>query len=185
MYSDDYLNIDLLVERVKSGSDEALWELFDYYKPIILSCATQVCNNYRIIEKEDLISECAFILKYLCEKYDKNKSYFSYYISTRLQPYLISKVKSKYLDKVDIISLHSVPESEIQDTLFMIDSSLEDNTDLHFKIGDLPDNLKRAIEMFYFDGLTQVQCAAILKISQPAFSKRIKRALNILKKSYA
>jgi RNA polymerase sigma factor (sigma-70 family) len=179
--SDDYLNIDDLVDKVKSGDKESFWELIDYYQPIIQSCANQVHNKYKTIEAEDLKTECIFIIEHLCKKYDKNKSYFSYFLNTRLQPYLISKVKSKYLEKVDVVSLNSIDESTLQDSSFDLDEMLINNSKIHEGVESLPVKNKQVIDLFYFKNLTQLECATILNISQPAFNKRLKKSLNLLK----
>lgn len=181
MYQNDFANIDLLVEKVKNQDSQALWELFDYYKPIFQSSVNQVYKNYKTVEKEDLMSECIFILKYLCEKYDKNKSYFSYYLSTRIQPYLISKVKSKYIEKIDIVSLNHIDEIELADNYFVLDFSDTNDVDINDKIQQLPEIYQKAIDLFYFQDLTQFECATILNISQPAFNKRLKKSLRLLK----
>jgi len=75
MLSNDYVHIDYLVEKVKQNDSEALSELYDFYRPIISATASRVCNRYKSVEKDDLMSESIFILKELCEKYDKNKSF--------------------------------------------------------------------------------------------------------------
>ena len=77
MFYDDYTHIDSLVERVRENNSDALWELFDFYKPVINSCVRIVHSRYKSVEKDDLLSECIFILKDLCQKYDRDKSYFS------------------------------------------------------------------------------------------------------------
>ena len=183
MCLDDYNNINLLVDKVKKNDSDALWQLFDYYQPVINIYVNNTHSKYKNIEKDDLKSECIFILKHLCEKYDKNKSYFSYYLNTRLQPYLISKVKSKYLEKIDIVSLNNIDESELIDDYFNMDLEKEEYSILDNKINALPEIYKKAIDLFYFQELTQIQCSVILKISQPAFNKRLKKALKLLKEN--
>ena len=179
MFQNDYIHIDSLVNKVKDNNTDALWELFDFYQPIIRSCVSKVNKKYKTIQKEDLISECAFILKDLCNKYDQDKSYFSYYFNTRLQPYLIAKIKSKYLEKNTVISLSTIEEYEHLDQIEI----LEESTILDEAIKGLPDNLKQIIDLFYFKNLTQSECAVILNISQPAFSKKLKTALAKIKKN--
>jgi len=181
MDQNDFVSIDILVDKVKASDSQALWELFDYYMPVMRHTVAQAHKSYRLVEKEDLMSECVFILKYLCEKYDKNKSYFSYYLSTRMYPYLISKIKSKYVEKIETISINNVDESELSDNYFGLDFGESDDIDINDAIDKLPNNHKVAIDLFYFQGFNQLECAAILKISQPAFSKRIKKSLELLK----
>ena len=96
MFYDDYLDIDILVESVCNNNIDALWQLFDFYKPVINSGVNRVHKKYPYIEKGDLTSESILILKDLCSKYNKEKSHFTYFFDTRLQPYLIAKIKSKY-----------------------------------------------------------------------------------------
>ena len=178
MYQDDYLHIDSLVEKVKEKNTDALWELFEFYKPIVNVCVNKVHSRYKTIEKDDLFSECIFIFKDLCEKYDKDKSYFSYYLDTRLQPYLISKVKSKYVDKINLVTLNEAEHYEQEEFSYFF----EGNPALDEALNSLPEKTKHIIDLFYFKNLTQSECAVILNISQPAFNKKLHNALKILRK---
>lgn len=180
MYLNDFSDIDILVEKTKQGDNSAFWTIFEYYTPIVNSVISNVCKKYTTISRDDLLSECVFIVKDLCEKYDKDKSYFSYYLNTRLQPYLIAKVKSTYVSNISILSLHSCDK---EDLIEEIKIEFEDYTYIKEEVDKLPQKLKRAINLFYFDGLTQSECAVILKISQPAFSKQLAKALKILREN--
>ena len=70
-----------MVDKVKNNDSGALWELHDFYLPIIFSNTSKLHKKYPYIEKEDLMSESIFILKGLCEKYIKNKSNFTYFFN--------------------------------------------------------------------------------------------------------
>ena len=63
MPNSNYAHIDLLVMKVREGNNPALWELFDYYQPIILNTIKKINKTYPMVEKDDLYSESAFILK--------------------------------------------------------------------------------------------------------------------------
>ncbi len=180
MYLNDYANIDVLVEKAKHGDNESFWNIFEFYTPVINSVISNVCEKYHTISRDDLFSECVFIVKDLCEKYDKDKSYFSYYLNTRLQPYLVAKIKSTYINSISILSLHSCDKDDLIEEIKI---EFEDYSYLKDEIDKLPLRLKRAINLFYFDGLTQSECAVILKISQPAFSKQLSKALKILREN--
>jgi RNA polymerase sigma factor (sigma-70 family) len=179
MYQNDYLHIDSLVAKVKENNTDALWELFDFYKPIINVCVNKVHSKYKTVEKDDLFSECIFIFKDLCMKYEKDKCYFSYYLDTRLQPYLVSKVKSKYIDKINIVTLNEHEHYDQEEFLGYFDG----NPVLEKAINSLPEKTKHIIDLFYFKNLTQSECAVVLKISQPAFNKKLHKALEILRKN--
>lgn len=178
MTQEEYKHIDDLVEQTRNGNSEAFEMLLDYYAPIIKSTVGTVANKYVSMLREDLFSECVLILHELCMKYDKDKSYFSYYLSNRLKPYLVSKVKSKYIDKIPTVSLSVCDKLEIGE---VINLSVGDHAHLQMEIEKLPDNLRQAIFLFYFEDLTQKECADAIGISQPAFNKRLKKALGILK----
>jgi RNA polymerase sigma-70 factor (ECF subfamily) len=179
MFYDDYLHIDTLVEKVQNKDTDALWELYDFYTPVINSCVSKLNKKYPNVDKEDLVSESIFVLKDLCQKYDKNKSYFSYFFDTRLQPYLIAKIKSKYIEKINIVSLNDSESYEPYEESDFI----EQNAFIHEELEKLPPKMQQIIDLFYFKNLTQSECAVILKISQPAFNKKLHAVLDILRKN--
>jgi RNA polymerase sigma factor (sigma-70 family) len=179
MLSNDYVHIDYLVEKIKKNDSNALCELHDFYKPIIWASANRVCKKYPSVEKEDLISESILILKELCDKYDKNKSFFSYFLETRIQSYMIAKVKSKYIENVAIVSLNEYDSYEPCENC----SIFEDHTELREEISNLPDKLQQIINLIYFKQLTQSECSVILNVSQAAISKRLNKAIKILKEN--
>ena len=52
---------------------------------------------------------------------------------------------------------------------------------LLLQLKELPEVYQEAIHMIYFEDLTQEQSAKKIGITQPAFNKRLKKALKILK----
>ncbi len=172
----NYSHIDSLVEKVQRHDNDALWELFDFYQPLVKACCAKVHTKFLFMDKDDLFSECVLIFKDLCEKYDKDKSYFSYFLETRLQPYLISKIKSKYVEKHQIVDLSECEYYEID-----ISDAYEHKTLIEESLEKIPEIYQKAVDLFYFKNLTQSECALILNITQPAFNKRLKKALDLLK----
>lgn len=179
MSNNDYAYIDSLVEKVQNNDLDAFWELFSFYEPIIVSCVKSVHSKYNTIDSDDIYSESIFVFKDLCLKYNKNRSYFSYFIGTRIQPYLITRIKTKYLNKFHQISLDDV--NNVEPLVYLGD--YEDFIVLRDALDKLNDEQKLAIQLLYFERMTQKECAKILKISQPAFNKKIKKILGILKEN--
>lgn len=179
----NYAEIDSLVDRVKAGDNTALWKLIEYYNPVINSSVNQALQMYPTVEKGDLATECIFIIKHLCDKYEKDKSYFSYFLNTRILAYLISKIKSKYINKTNVVSFDNLKESDYSVDYFDLDYSFDYNFKLQQAINMLPEKFKQAVDLFYFNELTQVECAKLLNITQPAFNKRLSKALEILRKN--
>jgi DNA-directed RNA polymerase specialized sigma subunit len=96
-----------------------------------------------------------------------------------MQPYLIAKVKSKYIDKVSTVSFEDYHELEYYEEPFKI----EDHSELIEEIEKMPKDMKHVIDLFYFKNLNQNECAAIMNISQPAFNKKLKRSIDYLKRN--
>ena len=70
---------------------------------------------------------------------------------------------------------------ELANNYFILDFSDANDVDIHGKIEQLPEIYQKAIDLFYFQDLTQFECATILNITQPAFNKRLKKSLKLLK----
>ena len=51
------------------------------------------------------------------------------------------------------------------------------------EIENLPEKMQQILDLFYFKGLNQTECAIILKISQPAFNKKLQKTLKLLKEN--
>jgi len=145
LYNIDFAYIDSLVEKVKIGESEPLFELFEYYKPLINFSINQLRKRYSSIEKDDLMTDSIFILKDLCIKYDKDKCYFTYFLETRFKPYLLSKIKSQYISKIDIISL-----DEVEESLFLDEKIITDFDPIHEALEQLSPDQKQVIDLFFF-----------------------------------
>jgi hypothetical protein len=177
MCYDNYVQIDFLVEKIKNKDVNALYELHDFYKPMIKVCVNKVHSKYPSVEKDDIFSESVFVLEDLCLKYDKNQVFFSYFLETRMQSYLIAKIKSKYIEKVNITELNENDYYEPCENC----SFFEEHSELREEINELPNELHEIVDLIYFKQLTQSECGLILGISQAAVNKRLKKALKVLK----
>lgn len=176
MLNNDYSYIDSLVEKIKSNDLDSFWELFSFYEPMVLSCVKDVALKYKTVESDDLYSESIFVVKNLCYKYDPTKSNFTFFLGSRIQPYLIAEVKKKYVAKI-----HEVHWDSCESELIQSPESLEDTLFVKGLLAHLSDKEREVIDMFYFQRLTQVQCAKILNITQPAFNQKLKKILSILR----
>lgn len=174
-----YTHINFLVNQIKFGENNALWELIDFYNPIIEYSVKKVKERYTHLDIDDIRSESYLVFKDLCEKFDEEKSFFSYYINTRLLPYLISKIKSKYIHPHEIYSIDELDQIiyyNHSETIFENYNELED------AIKTLSEDDQKLIDLIYNKNLTQAECAIIIKTTQPAVNKRIKKILQNLRK---
>ena len=84
--NDKYQHINELIDRIKNKDTDALSELFDFYKPLFLSSIKRcIAKEPKFSEyKEDMLQESFFVLEKLVNDYDPDLTYFSYFISTRI-----------------------------------------------------------------------------------------------------
>lgn len=177
MLEDRYAYINNLIAKIKNGDSESLFELAEFYKPLILTSIKRcIGKDQRLyLHREDMLSESIFVLEKLVKQYDPSLTYFSYFLSTRIDINLIRYSVDKFLDKNDINENYSFEDSP--DPL----SRIEDVITLHEAINKLNDGQKEVINLYFFQQKDQVESAEILKISQSAFSKRLQRAISSLK----
>ena len=177
MIDEHYVYINSLVDNIKAGQNKHLHELFAFYKPLILSAIRRCCNKEKALysHRDDLNNESLFVLKMLVEKYDKDLSYFSYYLSTRIDHALLAHFKATFLPKIETRDYNEVhhsydPFDKIINEI-VIGEALE----------KLNEKQKEAITFYFFEELTQEESALKAGITQASFSKRLDRALKTLK----
>jgi RNA polymerase sigma factor (sigma-70 family) len=177
MIDDHYVYINSLVNKIKEEDNEALHELFFFYRPLILSAIRRCCNKEKSLysHRDDLNNESIFVLKNLVEKYDSDLSYFSYYLSTRIDHALLAHFKVTFLSKIETRDYSEVyhnydPFDRIMNEI-VIGEALE----------KLNEKQKEAITLYFFEELSQEEAALKAGITQASFSKRLDRALKTLK----
>jgi len=178
MLEDRYSYINELVAKIKRGNSQSLFELHEFYKPLII-CSIKRCVNKEPklnLYKEDLLPESVFVLQKLVEQYDPDLTYFSYFISTRLDINLLRYFIDKFLDKTD----HS-DENDFEDHGYDPFNRVEEAISIQEALNKLNDKQREAINLYFFDNLDQEESALKLGISQSSFSKRLQRALANLK----
>ena len=96
--NDNYIHINSLVEKCKNDDSESLFELFEFYKPLILSSVKRCINKEPKLSRyrDDIFRESIFVLKKLIDQYDPTLTYFSYFLSTRIDINLYRFVADKY-----------------------------------------------------------------------------------------
>lgn len=171
--------IEALVSSVKSDDNKALWQIYDFYKPLILKTCSIVKDAFPTVDRDDLISESVFVVKSLCLSYDPEKGYFPAFMCSRFRAYLISKVKSTYLMKESTFSEITGIIDEMDSSHVVIDDW---HLDIDHALESLKENERQAIEMHYFGGLNYTECAKEIGISRPAFKKRLDIAIGKMQK---
>lgn len=176
--NEKYQHIDELIVKIKDKDSHALLELFDFYKPLIFSSIRRCINKEpKLAEhKEDMLQESYFVLEKIVNDYDPDLTYFSYYISTRIDINLFRKCQH-LIESNEIADLGDNQEDIDVDPF----NRLETKIVLDDAIDMLNEKQQEAIKLYFFDNLDQKEAAERLGIRQAAFSKRLTRALENLK----
>ncbi len=176
--NDKYQHINILIEKIKNKNTDALAELFDFYKPLILSSVKRcIAKEPKLSEyREDMLQESFFVLEKLVNDYDPDLTYFSYFISTRIDINLFRKCQH-LIESNEIVDMLEKYEAVDSDPFNKLETKivLDDAIDL------LNEKQKEAIQLYFFENLDQNKAAERLGIKQAAFSKRLTRALENLK----
>lgn len=178
MSNQNYQEINNLVAKYKNGDKEVIFDLYEYYRPLLFASVKRCISREAHLQsfKEDLVEDSFFVFEKLLDQYDPNLTYFSYFISTRIDINLFRYATEKYKPLVsideDIDSKKQVydPFNRIDD-IIVIESALK----------QLNDKQREAIQLYFFENMEQNEAAKELNITQSSFSKRLQRALVNLK----
>ena len=111
----------------------------------------------------------------MVEKYDSDLSYFSYYLSTRIDHALLAHFKATFLPKIETRDY-----SEVHHSYDPFDKIINEIV-IGEALEKLNEKQKEAITFYFFEELTQEEAALKAGITQASFSKRLDRALKTLK----
>ena len=178
MYEDKYTYINDLVTKAKKDDRKALFQVYDFYKPLILSSIKRCLIKEPKLKthKEDLIFDAIFVLEKIVNQYNPDLTYFSYFVSTRIDINLFRYLQDKY-EFDESIEDHISELNQCVDPFNKIDNIIM----IHGALEKMPVEVREALGMYFFDNLDQKECASILGISQSAFSKRLSKALSLMK----
>lgn len=185
MQTNHYEYINGLVKLVQEVDDpKSLAELVNYYDPLIKAAVKKLC--FRIpeakIHQEDLMAEGPLVIRDIVNQYDSELSYFSYFLSTRIDHAMQLIARRKYIGVPGDVSVISIDK--------LIDTSEKPVHDpfaqilMRHSVREAVESLRKpqrdAIEMYFYLELTQQEAAQLLGITQASFSKRLQRGLKTL-----
>lgn len=176
--SNNYSQINKLVSLYKQGDKDTIFDLYEFYRPL-LSASVKRClskDKKLISYKEDIVEDSFFVFQKLLDQYDESLSYFSYYLSTRIDINLFRYISDKY-KPLESLEDHVSARHQNYDPFNSIDNAIS----IESAMTSLNAKQKEAIELYFFDGMEQSEAAKFLGITQSSFSKRLQRALLKLK----
>jgi RNA polymerase sigma-70 factor, ECF subfamily len=150
-----------LVTSLKAGDSAALSKIYDRYGDAMYWFAVRLLGQSQ--EAEDLLQE---IFMALCDKCTYQSGRGS------LKTYLMMLVHSRSLDRLRSRKSQAQRQQRLQGYTPLHDAStpLDHATDseiaqrVRTALGELPEKQRHALEMAYFEGLTQVEIAQRLNV---------------------
>lgn len=189
MLEQHYEYINSLVERVKQNDTQALADLFDFYNPLIQASITR-CIKYEPALKNlrsDLEREAYLILNTLVQSFDPELTWFSYFLQTHFDYALLSKARKSYLSYTTATKgVQEIAFDDLPSGFEFVDkhdpfNQIWQQEILTKALDELNPKQREAIELYFFQNMTQEMAAEALNISQGSFCKRLKRALTQLR----
>jgi RNA polymerase sigma factor (sigma-70 family) len=178
-----YQILDGLVIRAKAGDQKALADLRRYYKRFFVATIRRLIRRLPELErfKNDLEADVPTLFYEVVIAYDPELSYFSWYIQRFFPNAIVSHARKHYLKEACHLSVEQISKELIDDQRSDPFAKVLENKDLEVALATLGAKQRAAVELYFFEEMTQQQAAEQLGITQASFCKRLQRALVSLK----
>ena len=167
-----------LIQRIRSGDEDAMGDMYDRYSGIVYGVALRVLGN--TTAAEDVLQEVFLQLWRNPQAFDANRG--------RLGPWLAVIARNRAIDHLR----KRQPEEDIEDLPISTGVNLEDEaaqrqavTKIRGVLSQLPQDQRRALEMAFFEGMTHTEIAA--KTGEPlgTIKTRIRTGLLAVRKAFS
>jgi RNA polymerase sigma-70 factor (ECF subfamily) len=167
-----------LIQRIRSGDEDAMGDMYDRYSGIVYGVALRVLGN--TTAAEDVLQEVFLQLWRNPQAFDANRG--------RLGPWLAVIARNRAIDHLR----KRQPEEDIEDLPISTGVNLEDEaaqrqavTKIRGVLSQLPQDQRRALEMAFFEGMTHTEIAA--KTGEPlgTIKTRIRAGLLAVRKAFS
>jgi len=166
----------VLVERMRSGDESAIGQLYDRYSGIVYSVALRVLNDTGAAE--DVLQEVFLQLWRNPAVFDSKRGSLGAWLAVIARNRAIDGLRKRK------------PETEVENVILSVDCDLESETARKVSIEKaraaltkVPAEQRKALELAFFQGLTHTEIAA--KTGEPlgTIKTRIRAALSALRKA--
>jgi RNA polymerase sigma-70 factor (ECF subfamily) len=167
-----------LIQRIRSGDEDAMGDMYDRYSGIVYGVALRVLGN--TTAAEDVLQEVFLQLWRNPQAFDANRG--------RLGPWLAVIARNRAIDHLR----KRQPEEDIEDLPISTGVNLEDEaaqrqavTKIRGVLSQLPQDQRRALEMAFFEGMTHTEIAA--KTGEPlgTIKTRIRTGLLAVRQAFS
>lgn len=146
-----------LFRRLKAKKTSALAELYDSYGDIMYSLALQILRNPQ--EAEDLVQEVFLNLWQNCT-YNPDRGSFKSFLIIMLRSRAIDRWRA-HKSSLNTLERFGKETNSQEKTNIPLKEAVSDEISQRVReaLSQLPENQRQALEMAYYEGLTQVEIA--------------------------
>src|SRR5215470_9584260 len=167
-----------LIERIRSGDETAMADMYDRYSGIVYGVALRVLGN--TTAAEDVLQEVFLQLWRNPQVFDANRG--------RLPAWLAVIARNRAIDHLR----KRPPEDEIEDLPISTGVNLENEAAQRLAVdkirgvlSQLPQEQRRVLEMAFFEGMTHTEIAARNGEPLGTVKTRIRTGLLAIRKAFA
>jgi RNA polymerase sigma-70 factor, ECF subfamily len=167
-----------LIERIRSGDEDAMADMYDRYSGIVYGIALRVLGS--TTAAEDVLQEVFLQLWRNPQAFDSNRG--------RLAPWLAVISRNRAIDHLR----KRQPEEDIEDLPISTGVNLEDEAaqrqavaKIRAVLSQLPQEQRRALEMAFFEGMTHTEIAARTEEPLGTIKTRIRAGLLAVRKAFS
>lgn len=168
-----------LVRRIARGDREAFARLYDRYASLVFTFATRLLRSRS--DAEDLLQEVFVQVWRQAESYAEDRGSPEAWLITITRSRAIDRLRSTRRREMSAVSLDEVKEAETGLSGDSVRTNTEARLMVRGPLARLPEAQRRALELAYFDGLTQTEIAARLGEPLGTVKTRIRDGLERLR----
>lgn len=159
---------------LKAGQNEAFAILYDRHAGLVYGLALKILGNPQ--EAEDLTQDVFFHLA-RASTYEPSRGALRTFLAILTRSRAIDKVRSRSKAREFLGQLQNSQEQDVTDSVFAQVSRKEQSEEVRAALAQLSDEQQQILQMAYYDGLSQSEIAARLKIPLGTVKARARRGL--------
>lgn len=159
---------------LKAGRDEAFGILYDRHAGLVYGLALKTLGNPQ--EAEDLTQD-VFLHLARASTYEPSRGSLRTFLAILTRSRAIDKVRSRSKAREFLGQLQNSQDQDVTDSVFAQVSRREQSEEVRAALAQLSDEQQQILQMAYYDGLSQSEIAARLKIPLGTVKARARRGL--------
>lgn len=159
---------------LKAGRNESFGILYDRHAGLVYGLALKILGNPQ--EAEDLTQD-VFLNLARASTYEPSRGSLRTFLAILTRSRAIDKVRSRSKAREFLGQLQNSQEQDVTDSVFAQVSRREQSEEVRAALAQLSDEQQQILQMAYYDGLSQSEIAARLKIPLGTVKARARRGL--------